>query len=123
MADPHVVFDEAALDELFASPNGPTGKMLARKMTTVARFAKRMTPVDTGRARSSIAGEMGADPQGLVARVGSDVEYFPYIELGTTRMYARAPLRQALAAVMSGGTTDPLGKDIRRIQRAQKVDE
>ena len=28
--------------------------------------------------------------------VGSNVEYFPYIELGTTKMTARAPLRRAL---------------------------
>jgi len=32
------------------------------------------------------------------AIIGSNVEYFPYIEMGTRKMSARAPLRRALEA-------------------------
>jgi len=35
------------------------------------------------------------------AIIGSNVEYFPYIELGTSKMAARAPLRRALEANMT----------------------
>ena len=97
MAD-RIVFDEAALAELFDSPSGPAGKELARVANTVTRIAKRLAPVDTGRLRSSIAKpELGRDGRGLFARVGTDVEYAPYVELGTSRMSARPFLRPALA--------------------------
>jgi len=96
MAD-RIVFDEAALAELFDSPSGPAGKHLARTANTVTRIAKRLAPVDTGRLRSSIANELGRDSKGLVARVGTNVEYAPYLELGTRRMSARPFLRPALA--------------------------
>ena len=96
MAD-RIVFDEAALAELFDSPSGPAGKELARVANTVTRIAKRLAPVDTGRLRSSIVNELGRDGRGLVARVGTNVEYAPYLELGTRRMSARPFLRPALA--------------------------
>lgn len=51
-------------------------------------------PVDTGTARRSITHEVALD--GRSAKVGSNVEYFPYIEMGTSKMPAHAPLRRAL---------------------------
>lgn len=94
----YVRFDEAAMAELFASPVGPVGKDLARRAKKVTTVAKRMCPVDTGRLRSSIVDEMGSDGEGLVARIGSDVEYAAYVELGTSRMGAQPYLRPALDA-------------------------
>lgn len=45
------------------------------------RFAKRETPVDTGRLRNSIthAIDMGEE----AVYIGTNVEYAPYVELGT----------------------------------------
>jgi len=62
----------------------------------VERTAKQpgYCPVKTGTARRSITHEMALD--GKFAKVGSNVEYFPYIEMGTVKMTARAPLRRAL---------------------------
>jgi len=62
----------------------------------VERTAKRpgYCPVKTGTARRSITHEIA--PDGKSAKVGSNVEYFPYIEMGTVKMVARAPLRRAL---------------------------
>lgn len=93
-----VRLDQSALHELLASPAGPVGRDLARRAVKVDRAAKRGCPVDTGRLRSSIGWELGADAGGLLAVVGTDVEYAPYVELGTSRMAAQPFLRPALSA-------------------------
>lgn len=50
--------------------------------------------VRTGRLRASITFEV--DKGNLVGRVGSDVEYAPYLELGTVYMEPRPYLRRQL---------------------------
>lgn len=97
MAD-RIVFNQAELDELFGSPEGPAGKHLKKLGVRVQRAAKRLSPVDTGRLRSSIAEELGRDGQGLVERIGTNVEYAPHVEFGTRRMRAQPFLRPALDA-------------------------
>lgn len=91
-----VVFNPEAMAELFFSVEGPVAKELARKAIQVDRRAKRLCPVDTGRLRSSIGNQLGRDAIGLVAIVGTDVEYAPYVELGTSKMAAQPFLRPAL---------------------------
>lgn len=121
MAD-FIKFDEAALAELFKSPDGPVGKTLTRIAIKVERRAKQLasTPgrgrvygrrkhrasapgqgpaVDTGRLRSSISHEVGKVGTTIVARVGTDVEYAKYLELGTSKMAPRPFLRPALTQV------------------------
>lgn len=98
MADVEVVFDDAALDALLNGPDGPIGRDLARRTNAVHRAAVRLVPVDTGRLRSSIAQALGSDGEGLYGIVGTDVEYGPYIEFGTSRMRAQPYLRPALDA-------------------------
>jgi HK97 gp10 family phage protein len=93
-----IVFDEAALTALFDSPEGPVGRELARRTIRVETAAKRGAPVDTGRLRSSITHELGRDGGDLVGRVGTNVEYAPHVELGTSRMRAQPFLRPALDA-------------------------
>ena len=63
--------------------------------------ARRSTPGDppykqTGRLRSSITHEMITDGQGAIARIGTNLKYGLYLELGTRRMAARPYLRRAL---------------------------
>ena len=48
--------------------------------------------VDTGRLRASIANER----KGMTLRVGTNVEYGPHQELGTSKMDARPFLRPAI---------------------------
>lgn len=93
-----VVFDEAALRELFESADGPVGKDLARRAVRVETAAKRLAPVDTGRLRSSISRELGRDGRGLFAQIGTIVDYGPYVEFGTSRMRPQPYLRPALDA-------------------------
>lgn len=47
------------------------------------RFAKRACPVDTGRLRNSITHALNAAAQEVY--IGTNVEYAPYVELGTSR--------------------------------------
>jgi HK97 gp10 family phage protein len=101
MADSYVVFDQRELDLLFKGPDSAMGKALTKRAISTVRHAKRMCPVDTGRLRSSITHEVGGDAEGMVARVGTNVEYAKYLEYGTSRMSARPFLRPALQAAIT----------------------
>jgi HK97 gp10 family phage protein len=99
MAD--VIFNEAALTELFEGAGGPVAKDLKRRTTQVERRAKQLAPVDTGRMRAAITHEVGKDGQGLFGRVGSNVDYEPHVEFGTQTQAAQPHLRPALQAAKS----------------------
>lgn len=96
-------FDEAGLRELFESKDGPIGKELVRRTVRIERAAKHLAPVDTGRLRASVGRALDRDAQGLVGVVGTDVDYAPFVELGTSRAHAQPFLRPALAAEISRG--------------------
>jgi len=74
------------------------GGVVAGKLLKVARNieaeSKRYCPVDTGRLRSSITSTLGKDDEGLYGICGTDVEYAPHVEFGTTRMSAQSFLRR-----------------------------
>lgn len=69
---------EAALDSCGAACEG---------------YAKQSCPVDTGRLRNSIT--HATTNGGKTVVVGTNVEYGPFVELGTSRMRARPYLRPA----------------------------
>ena len=98
MAGAHVVFDQAALGRLFTSEQGEVAKELTRRAIKVEAAAKRLCPVDTGRLRSSITWQLQQDARGLMAVVGTNVDYAPHVEFGTSRMRAQPFLRPALGA-------------------------
>ena len=54
--------------------------------------AKALVPVDTGNLRNSITHEV----EKKEARVGTNVEYGPFVELGTVKMAAQPYLNPAL---------------------------
>lgn len=57
-------------------------------------YAKLNCPVDTGRLRNSITHERD-DEEGQV-QIGTNVEYAPYVEYGTSRMKAQPYLEPAI---------------------------
>lgn len=93
-----IVYNHAALDRLLVSPSGPIAADLARRAVRVDRAAKQLCPVDTGRLRSSITWQIQRDTQGLLAVIGTNVEYARYVELGTIHTAAQPFLRPALGA-------------------------
>ena len=56
-------------------------------------YAQQKCPVDTGNLRASITHEV--DAGGKAVYVGTNVEYAPYVELGTSRQKAQPYLRPA----------------------------
>ena len=58
---------------------------------TAETYAKKATPVDTGRLRNSISHAV----DGEAVYIGSNVEYAPYVELGTSRAEAHHMLQKA----------------------------
>lgn len=56
-------------------------------------YAAEKCPVDTGNLRGSIT--HGVDAGGNAVYIGTNVEYAPYVELGTSRQEAQPFLRPA----------------------------
>lgn len=54
---------------------------------TAEGYAKQMAPVDTGRLRNSITHQVINDEKAAV--IGTNVEYAPYVELGTSGQKAQ----------------------------------
>lgn len=98
-----VRLDSAAIDRLLTGPAGPVAKAITRATVRIEGNAKRLCPVDTGRLRASIGHALDHDSRGLVGVVGTDVDYAPYVELGTSRAGAQPFLRPALAAEVGRG--------------------
>lgn len=91
-------WNQGALTALLRGPQGDVAKDLARRAIRVERQAKHLCPVDTGRLRASITWAMESDARGLLAIVGTNVVYAPFVEFGTSRMAAQPFLRPALGA-------------------------
>lgn len=62
---------------------------------TAEGYAKKMCPVDTGNLRNSITHTV--DEEEPAAYIGSNVEYAPYVCLGTIHMKAQPFLKPAVA--------------------------
>lgn len=58
---------------------------------TAERYAKEKTPVNTGRLRNSIGHAVDDD----AAYIGTNVEYGPYVELGSPTIKAHHMLQKA----------------------------
>ena len=87
----------AAMQAALTSADGPIIKKVLKAGRNVERGAKRYCPVDTGRLRSSITSVIGEDENGdVVVAIGTNVDYAPHIEFGTSRQTAQSFLRRAL---------------------------
>ena len=88
MAD--IKFTSNVNDILSALEKGKRNALTAI-VATAETYAKKATPVDTGRLRNSISHAV----DGEAVYIGSNVEYAPYVELGTSRAKAHHMLQKA----------------------------
>lgn len=63
--------------------------------------AKKVTPVDTGRLRSSIATSLGIMNKGITSIVSTNLFYAIFVHEGTRRMRGRPFMQQGVDASMS----------------------
>jgi len=76
--------------ELLAKKNNKAVKEVIEKAVIIVEGnAKDLCPVDTGRLRSSITHEVKSSKEKHTGKVGSNVDYAPYVEFGTSRMAGR----------------------------------
>lgn len=93
--------DAAALVEIrennAAQVEAALDSAIAKALTMIGQqaegYAKLVCPVDTGRLRNSITNQI--DLQENAVYIGTNVEYAPYVELGTSRMSPHPYLKPA----------------------------
>lgn len=78
-------------DEVEAALETAIAKGLEEVGLTAEGYAKKLCPVDTGRLRNSITHAVDGD----TAYIGTNVEYAPYVEMGTSRTRAQPFLKPA----------------------------
>jgi len=67
------------------------------------RNMRQLCPVDTGRLRNSIGVTVGHDSRGPYIDVGTDLDYAPPVEYGTSVMAAQPFVRTGLAEAVRAG--------------------
>lgn len=77
------------------SMNQAMAKALSEIGLMAEGYAKQQCPVDTGRLRNSITNTLNVE--GKEVYIGTNVEYAPYVELGTSSQKAQPFLRPAAA--------------------------
>ena len=79
-------------NQVISSVNNARKGALTMGAQVVQASAVLRAPVDTGNLRGSLTYEVGEDE----ARIGTNVDYAPWVESGTDRMAAQPYLRPAL---------------------------
>lgn len=75
-----IIFNDNS-KEVLAALGGAIIRALERCGMQAEGYAKDLTPVDTGNLRNSITHKL--EPDGKAVQIGTNVEYAPYVELGT----------------------------------------
>ena len=82
-------------DEVKAALDSAVNKGLLMIGLQAENYAAMKAPVDTGRLRASITHALEESEQAVY--IGTNVEYAPYVELGTSKTKAQPFLRPAAA--------------------------
>ena len=80
-------------DEVLAALESATNKGLLLIGLQAEGYAAMKAPVDTGRLRASITHALDEDEQAVY--IGTNVEYAPYVEMGTSKTKAKPFLKPA----------------------------
>lgn len=85
--------NEDNTDKVTEGIDSAIGRALEEIGLLAENYAAKKCPVDTGNLRGSITYEV--DAAGNAVYIGTNVEYAPYVELGTSRQKAQPFLRPA----------------------------
>ena len=80
-----IVFNDYS-DEVLDAMQDAVARALERIGMQAEGYAKDLTPVDTGNLRNSITYDIDKDERKVY--IGTNVEYAPYVELGTGKYAA-----------------------------------
>ena len=83
---------ESHVDEVRTQMDEAAARALEKIGLVAERYSKQICPVDTGRLRNSITHETDSD----TVYIGTNVEYAPYVELGTRKQRSQPYLRPAM---------------------------
>ena len=78
-----VTMNHGELNRLLRSESGPTGKRVSEITRKTTNGAKRRAPVDTGKGRASIHGEVRHTGSAMVGTVSTPLKYMGYQHRGT----------------------------------------
>lgn len=84
---------ESNVDEVLRELDQAKQRALEEIGLLAESYAKQYCPVDTGRLRNSISHAVSESEQAAV--IGTNVEYAPYVELGTSRQKPQPYLEPA----------------------------
>ena len=92
------------LNKLIANYEKRANALNARQLVSLATAAvesqaKALTPVDTGHLKRSIIPSIDGDKNVAEGAVSTNVEYAPYVEIGTTKQRAQPYMRPAVRIV------------------------
>lgn len=87
---------EAKLKKLDPLTKAAMGRGVQKAALKVEGDAKLAAPVDTGALRSSINTSGSSSSDSVTASVGTNLEYAPYVELGTSKSKAQPFLQPSL---------------------------
>lgn len=83
---------DSHVDEVINALQSQKKRVLEEWGMVAEAYASDYCPVDTGRLRASIT----YDTDDTTMYVGTNVEYAPYVEMGTVKMQAQPYLRPAI---------------------------
>ena len=115
---------DKALDRQFAAlGDAARGEALLGALVSGALLmsndAKAKAPVKTGNLRRSIhVGDEASGPDWAECAVGTNVEYAPFVELGTSKMAARPFLRPAAESTRADVRREIVGALRAQLRRA-----
>lgn len=97
--------NQAGMEHIFHSEDGPVGQSLARLCNRIVTTAKERANVDTGLMRSRIEFTMEHDGSELVGVVAARTDYAIYVHEGTAYYQGNPYLTDALAIELDRGLT------------------
>lgn len=84
-----VRINQTECDRILRAPGGPVHREVSQQTRRVETLAKANAPVETGRGRASIAGNVAVKGKVIVGNVGSAMPYMRYQETGTGPIFPR----------------------------------